>query len=259
MPIGTLIRLSADSIPSQGTLEYSTDGGARWMAATQFVLKNGGTYLTRIRAGNRVSRATSTTFNLSYSNVVILGNSIMKLGPDPAVGWPYNHGMAASAPEKDFVHILTRQLQQRLPTVKVTLSGGFLFESSYWKIGLNEYDPSFSVKPDLTVVRIAENIDDTQANTRNFELYYRQLLDYIADHSATTHKIVCTTSFWDQPHVDAVIRKVAAEKGYPLACLCDLVNKPEYRALQFKDPGVAAHPNDKGMAEIARLIWEKAQ
>ncbi|MBO0948547.1 SGNH/GDSL hydrolase family protein [Fibrella forsythiae] len=259
LPIGTLIRLLADSIPSQGTLEYSADGGAQWITASQFVLKNGGTYLARIRAGSRVSRSKSATFNLSYSNVVIMGNSIMLLGPDAAVGWPYNHGMAASAPDKDFVHLLTYQLQQRLPSVKVTLSGGYLFESSYWKITLNEYDHSFSEKPDLTVVRIAENVDDNQVSTRNFEVYYRQLLTYIADHSATTHKIVCTTSFWDQPHVDAVIRKVAAEKGYPLACLCDLVNKPEYRASQFSDPGVAAHPNDKGMAEIARLIWEKAQ
>ena len=259
LPIGASVRLLTDSLPAQAVVEYSADKGVGWVGASQFILKNGGTYQTRLRAGSRVTRAQSATFAVSYSRMLIIGNSIMVHAPKAEIGWPYNHGMAASAPANDFVHLLTGRLQQRYSAITTTLVGGVPFENAYWTFDLSQYDAQFAEKPDLIVVRIAENIRDDQATLRNLAFHYRRLLDYVASHAAPTHTIICTTSFWDQPQVDAVIRNAAAERGYPLACLCNLVNKPQYRASQFPDLGVAAHPNDAGMAEIARLIWEQAQ
>jgi hypothetical protein len=200
---------------------------------------------------------TSRAGQAAYARTLIIGNSITVHLPAANLGWPYTHGMAASAPAKDFVHILTNQLQQTYPGAIVALGPGSAFEQSYWNYDLSQLDADFSTRPNLVIVRISENINDELVESRNFETHYSRLLDYIANKSAPSHKVICSTSFWNNPRSDAVIRKVAAARGYPVACLCNLVGRPEYMAAQFSNPGVAAHPNDKGMAEIARLIWEK--
>jgi lysophospholipase L1-like esterase len=70
-------------------------------------------------------------------------------------------------------------------------------------------------------------------------------------------QIVCTTSVWNRPRTDAVLRRVAAEKRIPLVDLSSLVGQNQYFAAQYENPGVAAHPNDAGMQRIADLLWEK--
>ena len=53
------------------------------------------------------------------------------------------------------------------------------------------------------------------------------------------------------------MEEYAAEKALPCVTLDDLGQQPAMRADGlFAHEGVAAHPGDKGMAEIARLIVE---
>ncbi|MEZ0611757.1 SGNH/GDSL hydrolase family protein [Fibrella sp. WM1] len=203
--------------------------------------------------------STASASATAFARTLIIGNSIMLHLPQQNLGWPYSHGMAASAPQADFVHLLTANLQRRLPSASVALANGGDFEQGYWTYDLSQLDNAFVSKPDLVVVRISENINDSFVEAKNFEFHYNRLLDYIVAHSAVNAKIVCSTSFWNNPKSDAVIRKVATKRGYAVACLCGLVGRPEYMATQFSNPGVAVHPNDKGMAEIARLLWKSIQ
>ena len=44
--------------------------------------------------------------------ILVVGNSILRHGPCKEIGWERDWGMAASAPEKDFVHLLYAMLLQ---------------------------------------------------------------------------------------------------------------------------------------------------
>jgi hypothetical protein len=246
--LGTAVKVVADAVPNNGIIEYSVDKGQTWLAASQFALMDGGPLLSR-----------ETLFAVYFERMLVIGNSIMEHAPLPEVGWKNNNGMAASAPDNDFVHILTRRLQTLWPSTTVRLQFGGDFERMFWQYDLNNLNDALSNKPDLIVVRIAENVDQDLGDLRNFEKYYRALIDHLAANAAPVHKIVCSTSFWNQPRTDAIIQKVAAEKGYPVACLCGLVDRPQFQALQYINPGVAKHPNDAGMAQIAELLWDKIQ
>ena len=46
--------------------------------------------------------------------VLIYGNSIALHGPKPDIGWTNNWGMAASASEKDFAHLVATGLEAKL-------------------------------------------------------------------------------------------------------------------------------------------------
>jgi hypothetical protein len=44
-------------------------------------------------------------------NVLIVGNSVLRHAPAPNIGWFGDWGMAASAPDKDFLTVYNRLLQ----------------------------------------------------------------------------------------------------------------------------------------------------
>jgi len=203
-----------------------------------------------------------------YERVFVLGNSITSITITPAdqpkFGWTGNWGMAASAANKDYYNLLSAKLLARSPaTIINTVSGGG-FELAF---DTYDYDKSLwehvANKPDLIVVRIGENINDASVletnKSRSFETAYNQLLDYLVSKGAPNVKIVCTTSFWNHPNANAVIRRVAGQRGYGVADLSVLAGRPECMATQFEviNPAVAAHPNDAGMARIAEIIWDQ--
>lgn len=258
----TTVRLTTtDTLPAQAVYEYSFDNGQSWLAGQQFKAITGGTILTRFRVGTKTSRIRSASFTLYFQRMMVIGNSIMNHDPAPSLGWFNANGMAASAPEKDFVHLLTASLQALNPAVTVKLQVGVNFERQFWQstYSIDEFSqPLQDFKPDLVIIRLGENVADGDVVPRNFDAQFRQLIERVAGYGQPV-KIVTTTSVWNQPQTDAVIRRVITEKGYPLVDLSCMVGQGQYFASQYADPGVAAHPNDTGMAKIAELIWAKVQ
>lgn len=260
--MNTPVEVTADTLPPQAVIEVSADNGKTWQANQKFILTTGGTLLTRIRAGTKLSRNRAATFSLYFKRMMIIGNSIMYHPPSSPLGWFNSNGMAASAPDKDFAHLLTARMQALYPSVMVKLQSGGRFEGEFGNKGysIDEFNqPLQEFKPDLIIIRIGENVDDTQVAGRNFETNFRQLLDRLVSYSQPV-KVVCTTSVWYKPKADAVIRKVITEKGYPtLVDMSFMVGQSQCFASQYANPGVAAHPNDVGMLVIADAIWDKIQ
>jgi hypothetical protein len=80
------------------------------------------------------------------------------------------------------------------------------------------------------------------------------LVEFLTPRAKT---VILTTGFWPHP-LDAAIRACAEKKGLPLVELGDLGMQDEMKAVGlFWHSGVASHPGDLGMAEIARRILEK--
>lgn len=261
----TTVKLASDTLPPQAVYEFSLDNGTTWQIGQQFTLTTGGKILTRFRVGNKPSRSRAASFTLYYQRMMVVGNSIMSHAPAPEIGWTNFNGMAASAPEKDFVHLLTARLQTLNPDMTVRLQSGAGIELDFGKstYTMDEFtEPLQTFKPDLIVVRLGENVVDGDVQTRNFEGQFRQFLERLKQLSRGYNQpvqIVISTCVWEHPATDAILKKVAAENGYPLVDLSCIIGQPQYFASQYANPGVAAHPNDTGMQKISDLIWVKIQ
>ncbi|WP_317171529.1 GDSL-type esterase/lipase family protein [Spirosoma profusum] len=265
VPYGNKVNVTAASLPTGAIVEYSTNNGQSWITGNQTTsILNSTDILARTRLNQQVSPTIRGNFKPSFQRMMVIGNSIMAHGPAPEVGWNLFNGMAASAPEKDFVHLLEAHLKTLNPEAKTELQTGGDFERSFGTDGytINQFNkPVQEFQPDLIIVRIGENIDDGQVNgSRDLEANFSQLLDRLASlNPSQPVKIICTTTVWDRPNTDAIIRKVTNAKGYPLVDLRSMVGQSQYFASEYKDPNVAAHPNDAGMKRIADLIIEKLQ
>lgn len=259
---GTRIKLSVSTLPAGAVIEYSHDNGKTWIPGDQAPVLGTEPILSRTRINDLTSNTSQAAFTPYYQRMLVVGNSIMDHAPLPAKGWFNHNGMAASAPDKDFVHLLTARLAEQYPKVAVRLVSGGNFEREFGQssYSLNEFnEPLREFKPDLIILRIGENVEETDVlGPRNFQTQYRLLLERLATYSGQPAKIICTTSVWRRPQTDSLIRRVATQKGIPLVELRDMVGQDQYIAIgQYADIGVAAHPNDAGMRRIADRIWAK--
>ena len=88
--------------------------------------------------------------------ILFLGNSITKHGPAPAIGWTGNWGMAASAQEKDFVHLVTSSLARTMKAApEVRIANIATFERQYATYDIDsKLKSSFDFGADLVILAI---------------------------------------------------------------------------------------------------------
>lgn len=176
--------------------------------------------------------------------VIILGNSIVRHGPDPNVGWYGDWGMDASIQDNDFVHILIRNLESKDNRITVKFKNIADFESNSMSFPLNAID-SFR-NADLIVMKIGENVKSDAPNYNQFISNYDQLIRYLDPSNKAVKLIV--DGFWEHNEVNNDIRNYALSKKYPLISITDLSSVS-------KNKGLAGHPNDLGMRLIADRLW----
>ncbi len=201
---------------------------------------------------------------------VVLGNSITKHGITSY--WWGDWGMAASQREKDFVHVLNSLLTQKEKNNVIFKA----FSIGHWEFDTKNYDKSnfdshFDGDEDLIIIRLGENVSNSEDVMDTYEDDFVSLIDYVKTKSPQA-KIIITGNFWKNDKKDEKQRNAALKRNCSWVELSYL-DIPENRCTLdtkvFGDdgkwhliseggeiaPGVAIHPNDSGMEKIASAIF----
>ena len=200
------------------------------------------------------SEQEETDTTKKIKRVVILGNSIVAHPVKAEIGWNWDWGMAASARDSDFVHLLIAKVHQVDPSVEVQYGNIATFEQGY-----EQYDFTQLAKyrnADLIIIKISENVDAQTAEKRGFIGYYDKLLDYLNANKKS--QVIISDGFWPSP-VNDQIKAYAGSKNYPFVSLYDLYRDDPLNSAKgkFANEGVANHPSDQGMRNIATRIWTR--
>ncbi|GGD67030.1 hypothetical protein GCM10011514_33860 [Emticicia aquatilis] len=191
--------------------------------------------------------------------VAILGNSITQHGPLPANGWNGNWGMAASAEEFDYVHLLIKDLKTISTGIEVSYLNIAGFESGYnknYNINNDALNYIKNQKPDIILFRIGDNMSDLQIDLVDFPKAMTALVKYLTTNQPNA-KIIFTNSFWTNAYRDYVIQSYASDNGHRFIDLKGLFDISENTAAAtYKDSFISRHPSDKGMKAIEERIWK---
>ena len=188
--------------------------------------------------------------------VLFAGNSITLHDRRPSIGWHLECGMAASAPEKDYVHILKSRVSEKDDDAAFCVCQASGWETSYTtsEDPFSQYEVARDFDADIIVIRLIENCSLSVYDPCKFEESYKKLISYF--NKSGNAKVILTSGFWKHPG-DEVIKKVALDLGFPYVYLGDLGEDDNMKAIGlFDHAGVAAHPGDKGMKAIADRIWQ---
>ena len=202
------------------------------------------------------TQAEAAVQNSGGVRIVFIGNSITLHGVAPKIGWHHEWGMAASAAEKDFVHIVTHGIEVktgRKADVRVRNLARFERGFTNYDYGLEQDLVDFA--PDYLIVALGENVGalTTQEEQLGYSAAFKKLLEGFLK-GAKKPKTVVRGVFWPCPWKDEMMARAAKELDVPFV-KADLATDDSMMALGlFEHTGVARHPGDKGMEAIARII-----
>ncbi|MBR6765846.1 MAG: SGNH/GDSL hydrolase family protein [Clostridia bacterium] len=184
--------------------------------------------------------------------ILFLGNSITRHGEAPQIGWYGNWGMAASSEDKDYVHQTMKRVWDISPNASFLVAQIADWEREYWNDKLIEekFPETIAYGADIIIVRVAENIRSND----NLKEAYEKLISTIDPKG--TAKVIMTTMFWVNPERDKIIKAVATDGGHKLVDVCIGADDRYTAKGKFEHAGVAAHPGDEGMEEIAIRIFD---
>lgn len=205
--------------------------------------------------------------------VLFLGNSITLHGPHEPYGWRHNCGMAASVPEKDYVHVLAAALEARTgthlrlsptpsqggaePANIVNLAG--TFERSYANYSNTPLQAQLAWKPDIVVLQCGENVVRDGFEPVRFREALRSLLGALQA-SGNPQIFITSQILGSGGALDDIKREACAEdpahrtfvdlSGFHKDATNLASAEPFYTGI------IVGHPGDKGMAAIAAALLE---
>ena len=75
--------------------------------------------------------------------IMFIGNSITLHGAKPDIGWNFEHGMAASSKEKDYVHVVMNKINA------VSKDNAFcICQASNWEMTYKDGEATFGIRDD---------------------------------------------------------------------------------------------------------------
>jgi len=238
----------------------ASDTSVTWVSSDSTTASVSSTgMVTGLKAGN--ARITVTTSDGGHSascevvvklKILFLGNSITKHGPAPDLGWYGDWGMAATSEDKDYVHVLIEKLLQSNANIEYKVQNIASWERSF-SFDLSTFTEIMDFDPNILVIRLGENVDVTYAKANNYQNSLEILIDYYkTDYS----EVYITNCFWPNTYKDNVQKTVALVNNYNFVEIDSLsTDDTNYAYLDFENSGVAYHPSDYGMQNIAYILY----
>lgn len=197
----------------------------------------------------------------AFRKILFLGNSITRHGPNQKIGWSGNWGMAASAEDKDFVHLVIRGLtREDGPAPDALVKNIAAFERGYGTFDATaQLEDAAAFNADLIILAIGENVpalSDAASNAQFSQAVVKLLHGITADRKPA---IVVRSCFWANPAKDEALKDACQEVGGTFVDIGALAkDEANYSRSErsFEHKGVAAHPGDKGMRAIADAILD---
>jgi len=191
--------------------------------------------------------------------ILFVGNSITLHGYKPEIGWHGEWGMAASAKEKDYVHLVMKKVLEKAPDAAFGICQVSAWESHYTEgeSQLPRFEAARAFGADIIILRFIENCPKDNFHKEAFLKEARKLVAFLDKEKKA--RFLVTTGFWRHPG-DDTLREFGKELGAPIAELGDLGEDPKMKALGlFEHRGVSVHPGDLGMEKISQRIFEKLE
>lgn len=195
----------------------------------------------------------------SFKKVLFLGNSITKHGPKADIDWFGNWGMAATAEAKDYVHVFTQALMEKqgfAPEILVKNIADFERSGEGYAV-TEKLKDAIDFQADLIVLAIGENVPalKTAEEKTKLQADVTALLNSLKGAGKPT--ILVRSCFWANTAKDECLRGASESVGGIFVDISAL-SKDESNfgrsERPYKHAGVANHPGDKGMAEIAAAL-----
>lgn len=195
-----------------------------------------------------------------FARVAVLGNSLTLHGPAPDIDWHGNFGMAASSEERDFVHLLQARMGSAFgtkPELFVRNIADFERNHQTYEVDKNLQELA-DFRPDLIIFAIGENVSPIQ--DEKGELLYQASCKRLFQFASKLQPraIVVRGTFWNDPAKNRAMHSAADSVGAIFISLegldQDVANFAKSEK-EFKHEGVAGHPGDRGMFQIAEKIW----
>ncbi|HYG77077.1 MAG TPA: SGNH/GDSL hydrolase family protein [Planctomycetota bacterium] len=197
--------------------------------------------------------------DIKADRVLFLGNSITRHGVLEKIGWTTEWGMAASAEEKDYVHLVASalgELRGKKPEIHIKNIADF--ERTLATYDINEMlKEAFAFKPDLVILAIGENVPGMK-NDADKALLKGKVSELLAKLKENSKPVIIVRGcFWTDKAKDEALQQACASAGGTFVDISALGKDESNYARserKFQHDGVAAHPGDKGMKAIADAI-----
>lgn len=193
--------------------------------------------------------------DLKANRILFLGNSITR-----NVGWMEDdRGMAASALEKDYVHVLANSLAEltgKKPALLVANIADFERNSATYDVQ-SKLKEHLAFKADIVVVAIGENTPGfaTEEAKTKFKDAVIKLLTAFKNNGQPA--LFVRSCFWADATKDELLKQACLAVGGVFVDMSSLdKDESNYARSErsFTHAGVAGHPGDKGMKAIADAL-----
>ena len=187
-----------------------------------------------------------------HPRVLILGNSILRHGPKPSIGWTNDWGMAASALDKDYVHLLAAKIKAKYPKASFAMSNvAGTFERKF-REGVDlkrNFAWMRGWRPDLVIMFFGANCpkDYDAKPDGSFGRSLEALRNYLTDYNKGYY--IHVGGFYDRPVLEREKQALAKKWNDLYVPMDDIRARDDVR-------GRFNHPSDNGMRLIADRIAE---